>query len=353
MTTGPDGGPAESGAPPGGAKKENAAALELRARPRPVTRLNRKTLAAVLAIFAIAALIAAMVGLKRPRPRSSIHQQQASGPGLIAHADGLDAMPKSYSGIRTVPQLGAPTGEFGQPIVKAERAAGIPELPERPTFEPNPQEDEIRAEHLSEERDAQEAAKAQLFVHLTEQPTRMASSASAAAAGESPSLAAAEAIGSHVGEGLGRDGAVVASASAPQSAEAHKEAFLGGKSDAQIYATGQLKTPRSPFELLAGTVIPAALLTGIDSDLPGNIIATVTENVYDTVTGRTLLTSLRGRTSSAYTTARWVTGRVGCSSCGRDSSCRMGPRSFSIVCPGPIRRATRDLRTKSTGTGTA
>jgi type IV secretion system protein TrbI len=40
---------------------------------------------------------------------------------------------------------------------------------------------------------------------------------------------------------------------------------------------------------LAGTVIPAALVTGINSDLPGEIIATVTENVFDSVTGRHLL----------------------------------------------------------------
>jgi type IV secretion system protein VirB10 len=40
---------------------------------------------------------------------------------------------------------------------------------------------------------------------------------------------------------------------------------------------------------VAGTIIPAALVTGINSDLPGEIIATVTENVYDTLTGRYLL----------------------------------------------------------------
>ena len=37
---------------------------------------------------------------------------------------------------------------------------------------------------------------------------------------------------------------------------------------------------------MAGTVIPAALVTGIKSDLPGDVIATVTETVYDTATGR-------------------------------------------------------------------
>ena len=47
--------------------------------------------------------------------------------------------------------------------------------------------------------------------------------------------------------------------------------------------------PRSPYEVKAGTMIPATLLTAINSDLPGQIIGQVRENVYDTVTGNYLL----------------------------------------------------------------
>ena len=299
MTEGPEGAP-QSDAPPSALRREDAAALELRARPRPVTRLNRKTLAAILAIFAIAVLIAAMIGLRRPRPRSPIGPPQTTAATQVAHVQGLAAMPRSYAGVRTIPQLGAPAGEFGPAVVKEERAAGIPELPERPTFTPSPEEDAIRAERLRVQREAQDALKAQIFVQLREQPTTMASTAATGAAAQSPSLAVAEAIAAHVGAGLSREGALTARAGAPQSAQARKEAFLSGQVDSQIYATGHLLTPRSPFELLAGTVIPAALLTGIDSDLPGNIIATVTENVYDTVTGRSLLIPQGSRLLGVY-----------------------------------------------------
>ena len=48
-------------------------------------------------------------------------------------------------------------------------------------------------------------------------------------------------------------------------------------------------TPTSPYVLQAGAVIAAALITGIRSDLPGQITAQVTEHVYDSPTGRTLL----------------------------------------------------------------
>ena len=69
----------------------------------------------------------------------------------------------------------------------------------------------------------------------------------------------------------------------------HKQGFAAQKLDPRIYATGVLQQPRSPYELMAGTVIAAALVTGINSDLPGQTIGTVIQNVYDTVTGNFLL----------------------------------------------------------------
>ena len=45
----------------------------------------------------------------------------------------------------------------------------------------------------------------------------------------------------------------------------------------------------SPYEIKAGTLIPSALITGLNSDLPGYVTAQVRENVYDTVTGNYLL----------------------------------------------------------------
>jgi type IV secretion system protein TrbI len=51
----------------------------------------------------------------------------------------------------------------------------------------------------------------------------------------------------------------------------------------------RVAAPASPYVLQAGAVIAAALITGIRSDLPGQITAQVTEHVYDSPTGRTLL----------------------------------------------------------------
>jgi len=68
-----------------------------------------------------------------------------------------------------------------------------------------------------------------------------------------------------------------------------KLAFLQKGPDAEIYNKNAQQTPVSPYQLIAGTIIPASLVTGLNSDLPGFVIAQVTENVFDAVTGQHLL----------------------------------------------------------------
>lgn len=56
-----------------------------------------------------------------------------------------------------------------------------------------------------------------------------------------------------------------------------------------VYNTHTLLSPLSPYEVKAGSMLPAVLLTGVDTSRAGPVVATVTENVYDSVTGRHLL----------------------------------------------------------------
>jgi type IV secretion system protein VirB10 len=66
-------------------------------------------------------------------------------------------------------------------------------------------------------------------------------------------------------------------------------AFLNAAADRRTVTPDRVTPPASPFVLQAGAVISAALITGIRSDLPGQITAQVTENIYDSPTGRILL----------------------------------------------------------------
>jgi len=85
-----------------------------------------------------------------------------------------------------------------------------------------------------------------------------------------------------------------------QNGQDRKLAFVNASIDRRTTSADRLAKPASPFVVQAGTVIPAALITGIRSDLPGQITAQVTENVYDTPTGRARLIPQGARLIGIY-----------------------------------------------------
>jgi type IV secretion system protein VirB10 len=85
-----------------------------------------------------------------------------------------------------------------------------------------------------------------------------------------------------------------------QNGQDRKLAFINAPLDRRTTSSDRLARPASPYVLQAGTVIPAALITGLRSDLPGQITAQVTENVYDTPTGGALLIPQGARLVGVY-----------------------------------------------------
>ncbi|MET4328625.1 type IV secretory pathway VirB10-like protein [Bradyrhizobium sp. i1.15.2] len=85
-----------------------------------------------------------------------------------------------------------------------------------------------------------------------------------------------------------------------QNAQERKLAFVNTPVDKRTTSFDRLANPASPFVVQAGTVIPAALITGIRSDLPGQITAQVTESVYDSPTGRARLIPRGARLIGTY-----------------------------------------------------
>src|SRR3546814_376067 len=79
-----------------------------------------------------------------------------------------------------------------------------------------------------------------------------------------------------------------------------KADFLAEKREADDINPHTLVAPVSPWTLSAGSVIAASLITGLNSDLPGLVTAQVTENTYDSVTGRTLLIPQGSRLIGSY-----------------------------------------------------
>ncbi|MGE3871369.1 MAG: TrbI/VirB10 family protein [Parvibaculaceae bacterium] len=262
--------------------------LELRAKPRPITRVNRKVLIGGTAIVCLALFGAVLFALDPPDWRSARKPEELYNTDRKPTAEGLSKLPQSYE---DVPQLGPPLpGDLGDAMHKAEVGKGA-ELPiNQQPFRPDPEADLERADRIRLSRLAQQGRESKLFFQVrtvsTEQERAEKPDERSATRQSAFDALSAEQAGGGGGAGA------TAQATDPNSdpnRQLHKLSFLGGKADTSIYNPHRLESPVSPYQLMAGTIIPASLVTGLNSDLPGLTIAQVTENVYDTVTGRFLL----------------------------------------------------------------
>jgi type IV secretion system protein VirB10 len=99
-----------------------------------------------------------------------------------------------------------------------------------------------------------------------------------------------------------------------QNYQDKKVAFFSPGNEIEPYLQKPYLHPLSPYQVNAGTFIPAALITGLNSDTPGDVVAVVTESVYDTPSGESLLipqgTKVYGKYDSrvAYGQTRAVVG---------------------------------------------
>ncbi len=238
--------------------------MRLRARRQPVTRLSRKVLFGLVALAAIGIGAAALFALK-PQLQSNggelynVENQNAPA--------GLTSLPRDYTGLpNSVPQLGPPLpGDLGKPILNA----GAPAPAIQPGG-PSPEEQRIK--------DEQEAARTSHLFAATNAPPVAAVSQSAP----------------------GQPATATANASSDLTLQDHKLAFLNGSIDRRTASPDQIQHPASPYVLQAGAVIPAALITGLRSDLPGQVTAQVTEDVYDSPTGNFLLIPQGARLIGQY-----------------------------------------------------
>ncbi|WP_296752815.1 TrbI/VirB10 family protein [Thiobacillus sp.] len=265
-------------------------AVALRAQPRPVTRLNRRTLAILAGGLAVAVLGATMWSLQ-PRKRTVGDQTELYNVDRVSRSEGLDRLPTDYSKLPPalpphVPELGPPLpGDLGPAIVKSQQPAA-------PTYTP-PGHAPATAQHDAHSKEA-EAAAASVFFRSSNQRAAAAST-QVAAANPASGLAGFDPMAA----GPASTAAQPADPTAVQNRQDQKEAFLKAGTT-ETRNSGNLKMPASPYQVMAGTVIAGALVTGIKSDLPGDVIATVTESIYDTATGKFLLIPQGSRVLGRY-----------------------------------------------------
>jgi type IV secretion system protein VirB10 len=184
--------------------------------------------------------------------------------------DKLASLPKDYTAVpRSVPQLGPPLpGDLGRPIVRAGAPAPVIGNPVSAN-EANP-----LVQKMAQESEAARAGR--LFTQT--------SNVNAPAMVSPP----------------GQVSTAVPPVAAEANAQDHKLAFLNGAADQKTVSSSRLEQPASFYVVQAGSIIPAALITGLSSDLPGQVAAQVTANVFDSPAGKTLLIPQGARLIGQY-----------------------------------------------------
>lgn len=258
--------------------------LFLRGSPERAIRFRRGLIVGAAAVAMIAVVVAAWVAL-RPHTFRVLADQDRSEVAAAPPADALAKAPTTYA---DVPQLGPPLpGDLGRPILERQRQLSAE------TGQGLDQQVAQAAEAERQQRLAELKAARQSPV-LVQNASRVAAQSDAAAQpGTTPAMPQA------IEPGTGAERVALDPDRDPNT-QGRKSAFVGSKdqdSDANPHA---LTRPLSPYTLSAGSVIAASLITGLRSDLPGLVTAQVTENVYDSATGRLLLIPQGARLIGSY-----------------------------------------------------
>lgn len=237
-------------------------AVRLRDRPPSPKRLSRKVLLAGAGTIGAVIVIALVTGLS-PRTRAAASSAGTVPPVTTALPEGLSQLPARYETAALTP----PPREEDEPYDWLWGPDGPPEdlytdeealtLPEGSGWDtPLPQNSDTRQQPA-----VTPAQPAELFFTRRDLPiVRPATSIDNIRAGDTPSL-----------------------------------------TSGQTYLTAKpAPPPGPPYLLQAGSLIPAALLTAVNSDLPGRVIAQVSGPVHDSVTGNHLLIPQGARLIGTY-----------------------------------------------------
>jgi type IV secretory pathway VirB10-like protein len=251
--------------------------MRLRAESPRVTRLSRKVLAGGAALGSAAIFSATFWALQNNRPHTSAPSELYTTDHHNV-ADGLAGLPRDYAGIpREAPLLGpALPGDLGRPILNGNNASstGLATI-------------DADAQRQGQEDEAARSSKLFAATGIRELVSSVVQTASNGASTIAPNQTSQSA------QPMPND-------TFTQNGQDRKLAFVNAPSDRSITSPDRVTASASSYVVQAGSIISASLITGIRSDLPGQITAQVSENVYDSPTGRFVVIPQGARLIGVY-----------------------------------------------------
>ena len=250
----------------------------LETHPRPaVERFGKRAVyLAVIVVLALVAVLAFSIHDEKPEQRTEEQKAPEADvkvPALVDAPEGGLAVP-----VKRVPEPAAPVPS-GAPAPKG-RNSGY-------------------AEALRQDQERVRQYRMQQELQALQAPLSVGN----VSAGARP---VARPVAATMAQQAGRDRSAQVGATADTPSEHYdqtdrKEGFLNARSGAPDEWTLQhTRVPGALCEIKTGTVIPGIMLTGINSDLPGKLIAQVSQNVYDTATGNMLVIPQGSRLFGVY-----------------------------------------------------
>lgn len=243
--------------------KENPATLVLRGSPRRVARFRREIIIGIAAVGALAIATVTWIALEPVSFKLAASGDEMFEKGQGKPPEALAGTPGRYDEI---PKLGPPLpGDLGRPILERQRKMDD-------AYPPIDAVDD-RAARLEEERERRAAEE----MAARQSAVMMSVGASKESALQSPPATATS------GSGSAAPTVPAPAVVSPSNVSQHRIAEAA-----------------SPWLISSGSVIAASLITGLNSDLPGLVVAQVSENAFDSATGRTLLIPQGARLIGRY-----------------------------------------------------
>jgi type IV secretion system protein TrbI len=258
------------------AAKANPEGFAFRGTPERVIKFKRAFIVGLVTLSSVAVMGVTWMAL-RPATfkliadtQSKVSTDRKRPPEEFANAPGTYA---------NAPKLGAPLpGDLGRPILRAQRQMatetdGVP-APDQ-SADRAAQAAEAERQRLAEEK--RKVREAGVMLPMSRAPSLVERAPEPSPPANPPTAESAPATGFALDPE--RD----------PGAQGRKADFATRPSADSDINPHRLQPTPSPFTLSAGSIIAASMLTGLNSDLPGFVTAQVTENAYDSATGRILL----------------------------------------------------------------
>ena len=258
--------------------KVDPESLALRAQPARAIRFKRSAVVGIAAAASVGIAATAWVALK-PRAFHIMAATTDTAGTATPASDALGALPATYA---DVPKLGPPLpGDLGRPILERQRSM----LTDPGAGDAQRVDQAARTARDRQLAEVQAAQRSALMVPNGERPASAATPLTMVAPPAAPA---------------GDTAKLAIDPEHDPNAQQHKADFVQAEAKGDGANPHALVPPTSPYMLSAGSVIAASLITGLRSDLPGLVIAQVSERVFDSATGQTELIPQGARLIGRY-----------------------------------------------------